>query len=209
MRRSLLSAGVAALLVLLAGCGAEEPVAAPSPEPTARRLPSGTDEPSEVASTRAEDSPSPAETMPEPDPGPTFDEVVGRDWQQVAQQLLDIQGAAYRRRDIGLLIEYAKPVCACYDYDREAIQSLLDNDRRRDTERPPVVTSAEVWVDDVDAVTLRLQIDRATEVGTEANGDEFGRLEAEVTSERWTLISDDGSNDGPWRVAIIRREFGS
>lgn len=220
VRRRAVALGVAVLL--LAACGDTTEEAAPEDDVIRRTF---DDEPTEAAAapsaTSTEgstDERSATSQLEEPGdeatgaamPGgsdvvPPWEELpepTGRDWQQVAQAILDLQTAAYEERDTSALTKAYRSVCNCWDFDAEQIASLVGDNFTFSWDVAPRVTDVTVERDDPGSILLVVRIETTGVDLVNGDGDLVREFPARAFEEWWTLASDDGKG-GPWRAIDI------
>lgn len=201
---------VVAVLAGAACSSSEEPVAE---EPLIRRTfdesseadTGATEEPTPEVETVDPASLEPLDTPAEPDPGPELSEVTGRDWDEVAQGLLDLRTAAYDRRDADLGLLYATEECGCYEVMKDNIDNLLAYGVRRSSDAPVTARDVDFLLEERGLVTLEVTVEVPRHEASSTSGDLVQVREAEELRQRWTLVSVGEGDDGPWRVAILRR----
>lgn len=146
---------------------------------------------------------TPLETPAEPDEGEDPPLATGRDWDEVARRLFDIQTMAGERRDLDVARLGMVENCQCFARMADSIDELVTYDVRRSTKGPERLESVKFVAEELGVVTLEVEFHVPRLAIVDGEGNEYATREPMDFRQRWTLVSG-GKPEGPWRLGIAR-----
>lgn len=150
----------------------------------------------------SEDEPDP--TLAEPDDGPDLPLPTGRDWVDVMQKIINVQTAAFERRDQTLINDVFHPRCDCRGPLVESILEARRQGFRFDYGQPIVVSAFEYVREDSTLINLEVEIEIPASTVTNRDGTLRDERSATTSYTRWTIASGLADDSDHWLV--IHRE---